>query len=168
MHRNAWTIFLITILLGAAYLAWAHGALPDRVASHFDAAGEADGWQSRTGFVVVMAATMAFSAAVFAGIALLIPRARDNLFNLPHRDDWLAPERRAQTVAQLTGELLLIGAATNLFFLALTAMTVQANRVVDGPARLGGAFWWVFALYMGVVLGWTGRVLWRYGRKPAG
>jgi hypothetical protein len=166
MPRTAWIVFAATLLLVAAHLTWAHGVLPDPVASHFGAGGVADNWQSRTGFVVTFGATVAFCAVTFLGIGLWLPRMPTSLVNLPNREHWLAPERRDETLAHITAQLLYLGAATNLFLLAMAHLTVQANREVEGTPTLSDAFWVIFGAYMLGVGVWTVRLLVRYSRDP--
>ena len=65
---------LALLLVTAAYvvaLAWAALVLPERVPSHFDAAGRVDDWSSRTGTLVFW---VAIGLVVLAGIPLLARR----------------------------------------------------------------------------------------------
>jgi hypothetical protein len=166
MTRSAWILFLATLVICAAYLAWAAGQLPDRVASHFGADGAADQWMSRTGFLVTFGATVGLSALVFASIAWWMPRMPDRWFNLPRRQAWLAPERRQRTIADITARLLRLGAATNLFFLGLAHTTLVANRSATEVPRLPAGFWVLFGVYMVLVAVWTVRFVRRFGRGP--
>ena len=93
---------LALLLVTAAYvvaLAWAALVLPERVPSHFDAAGRVDDWSSRTGTLVFW---VAVGLVVLAGIPLLarLVSAGDGTWiNMPQRskDHWFAPERRAES-----------------------------------------------------------------------
>ena len=71
------------------------------MASHFGAAGLADGFMPRTAYLVLMLAlTLAMPIAMVMTIGSLLrkPGAR---INLPNRDYWLDADRRADTVAFL-------------------------------------------------------------------
>lgn len=90
----------ILLLLVLAFLQYAYFAplLPERVASHFDAAGQADGWSSKTAFFVFNLAFVAGMALLFLGLTAWQGRIPSAWINLPHKDYWLAPERRAATL----------------------------------------------------------------------
>ena len=84
----------------AAYvvvLVWLGVSLPDRVPMHFDGAGDADSWGSRTEALVLWTV---LGVALLGGGALLARHATGGdgtWLNLPHKDYWLAPERRRRS-----------------------------------------------------------------------
>jgi hypothetical protein len=74
-------------------------SMPQMVASHFNSAGIATGHMAREVYLVVTITILLLPPILLVlmpRIALQSPRAR---INIPHREYWLAPERRAQTVA---------------------------------------------------------------------
>ncbi len=164
--RQAWTVYLISLLVAAMHLTWARNVLPAEVASHFVASGAADGWSSRDGFILGYGAVMAFTALIFAGLARLFPRLPSSAFNVPHRDYWLAPERRAATLAAVTASYLQVGTATSLFLVGIMHATVTANRQIVGEPRLPGWFWVLFSVYVVGVLAWAALLVRRYSRVP--
>src|SRR6185295_9706960 len=85
----------------AGFLAWSATELPARVASHFNFAGQPDGWMSRTSYLLVEAALAIGLPLFIVGISSLTRVLPARLWNLPHREYWLAPERRKQTSAWL-------------------------------------------------------------------
>lgn len=148
-------------LLGATalfglQLALAYPDLPDRVASHFDASGRADGFMPKGSFATLMAGLALGDLLLFAGIGWLLGRMPASLINMPNKEWWLAPERRAATVAELAGQLHWIGAGTQLLFVAVFELTARANA--GDEARLGGAFWYVLAGYLLYVAWWVVRM----------
>src|SRR5450631_3005064 len=73
--------------------------LPDRMASHFAASGAPNGWMSKTQFFIVFA--VVFLPALFVEFWLhrKIEKTPGARINLPNKEFWLAPERRAKTFA---------------------------------------------------------------------
>ena len=122
------------ILAAGAGVATTIGYLPDKVATHFGAGGRANGWMSRVEYAWMMTAlVLAMPLAVWLVLAIL-PRRWPRLVNLPHRDYWLAPERREATLDRLA----ILGATIALACVALLVFMhveiIDANRRV--PASL--------------------------------
>jgi uncharacterized membrane protein len=157
---------VLAVVAGGAIAAWYWPALPERVASHFDAAGRPDGWSSRGSFVGLMLGMTVFHAALFLGIEQLVRRAPSRWINLPHKDEWLAPARAAKTREVLAGHLLALGLATIVLVDLISAMTLAANA--GGAPRLGAGAWVLLAGFVAVTLGIVVRMLVVFGRRPAG
>jgi len=70
--------------------------------------------------------------------------------NLPHRDYWLAPERRPQTVDWISGQVAWLGCINVLFLAGIYWLTLQANHLnpVHLPLNLFLAFVAVFLMAM--------------------
>src|SRR4051812_3401648 len=83
------------------YLISSAPQLPDKVATHFGAGGRPDGWMSRTAHLLFMAAFGLAFPFFLVGLFYILRFMPDSSFNLPRRDYWLAPERRAETFAYL-------------------------------------------------------------------
>ena len=91
-------VLLVAILMCALVQAiYYYPRLPDRVASHFDARGQVDGWGTRNEFFVIEGVLIIGLAALVLFLDWLIPRMPASLVNMPNKDYWLAPERRAAT-----------------------------------------------------------------------
>ncbi len=76
--------------------------LPDRVATHFGADGQPNGWMSNTGSFGFQVVLLAGMGAVFTLVVPALVRSAPTLVNLPNRDYWLAPERRDEGIAKIT------------------------------------------------------------------
>ena len=165
MKRALPILFLSLALVVIAQAFWQHDRLPERVATHFNPDGQADGWMTRDNQTKAHLGLVLFIAAMIEGLARLGPRLPDGLVNLPHRDHWLAPERRAATHAWLAGLTRLIGCVLMLFFLALFHLVYRANLsgtpMLPAPAGLlvGGLLTTIGLLIAGVFL--------RFARPPA-
>jgi hypothetical protein len=108
--------------------------LPPLVASHFGAAGVPNGYMTRTVYAAFMLAfVIALPAFMVAVGWYALGRAGARL-NVPNRDYWLAPERRAATVAGLRTGILWFGVLLVTFLGYVHGLVVQANELV--PPRL--------------------------------
>lgn len=87
-------LYAFLFLAGLLMMAYYYPQMPPRMASHFAADGRANGWQSREGFFLLMLLVSASSAVVVA--PRQIAAKANARINLPNRDFWLAPERRAE------------------------------------------------------------------------
>ncbi len=159
--RNRW---LAIILLGAllvAFLGFVNGTaplLPDKVASHFNAQGRADGWMSKSGYltsVSLMGLALPLFIMALSYATRFIP---DWAVNLPNKDYWLAPVRRTETARRLLSYSAWLGCALVCLFGIMHALTIKANRAAE-PALdstvfmialisfLAAVALWVFGLY---------------------
>lgn len=165
MGKALHALFLALVAAAIAQALWQHDRLPERVASHFNAAGVANGWMSRDSQTAAHVGVALFMAAMFEGIAWLGPRLPKELINLPHRDYWLAPERRAATQAWLDGLVRLLGCVLMAFLLALFHQVYRANLGAKPMLTLPTA------LITGGLLVTTGLILagvfLRFARPPA-
>lgn len=151
-------------LLAAAHIAWFYGALPERVASHFGPTGAADGWMSRSAFAMSYVGLVVGMAALFGGTGWWLRRFPTSMINLPHREFWLAPERREETLAALGRLMSGIGLATVGFLGVVFHLCLKAN--LDGTFRLGSGIFVALALYLGLLGAWIVLLLLRFGRPP--
>lgn len=162
--RFAGRALLVAAFALCAETAWAFSVLPETVASHFDLAGRADGWSSKSGFLALYLALSLGIAALFGGLGWLLPRLPDALINLPNKDYWLAPERRAATLQRACDALRWMGVATLGLLLALLHLTVRAN-LREPPVELGPYGWVPVAVYL-VVLAWLTVAMLLSYRRP--
>ncbi len=158
------------LLVFAAYvvaLAWAALVMPERVPSHFDGSGQADGWSSRTSVIVFWTVT---GLVVLLGVPALgrLATAGDGTWvNMPQcsKDYWFAPERRAEFRVRLADDMDGFAALTALLLVTMLVVTTWV-----GSSGRDGVPWWVLALALSLYLVaagvWTVRLLRKY-RPPA-
>jgi uncharacterized membrane protein len=124
--------FLYLCFVG--YLVYSAALLPERVATHFNAQGQPDGWMSRSSHLAFTTlfgfAFPLFLVTLFYVIRFLPPQG----LNIPHRDYWLAPERRLETFDYLFGHSMWLAGATLGLLLGIQFLIVQANT--QGRAHL--------------------------------
>ena len=153
----------LILLAAAADIAWFYPRLPERLATHFNGTGVADGYTGKVGFVVAQGCTLAGLAALFVGLAWIIPHMPVSLINLPHRDYWLAPPRRVATLETIHRFMLGLAVVTIGFLAGLLHLMLLANA--HPPPRLGPGFGLLVAIQIASVLGLVVRLLWRFRKR---
>lgn len=130
MKNNLVPIFVLVLLTAGYALLVLGGAahLPERVAIHFGLDGRANGWADRQQ-ATLMFETLIVVPVIFLLLALAMEIMPAGAFNLPNRDYWLAPERRAQTVAVISRMVLWIGCLMVLFLAGIFGLTMEANHL---------------------------------------
>lgn len=127
--RSGTAIFLLVLLAILAFVWSTSSTLPDIVASHFGPAGTADGFVPRhryvallTIFIVGVPCAVAFLPGIAAG------NGGKNL-RIPHRDYWLAPERRENTIAFIQRHARWFASILALFMGYVHWLVLRANAV---------------------------------------
>src|ERR1700680_775768 len=97
-----WIAFLLLCLLVIGEAVYYLPMLPDRLATHFDRSGHANGWTDKATFtrnIAVVAAIIAIIFGLAMGLAGWMNRIPEGLINLPNKNYWLGAERREATFA---------------------------------------------------------------------
>jgi uncharacterized membrane protein len=94
-------LFLVLAAYSAVDFSAHYSQLPAVVASHFDARGVANGWQTKSVFLGFFVGAVALASVLAFGVPNIISKMPAKLINLPYKDYWLAPERRTSTIAFL-------------------------------------------------------------------
>jgi uncharacterized membrane protein len=158
--RKALAALILSHVALVVVVASTYGLLPDRVATHFGPDGRADGWASRPDYATYLLSSSVLLSIMCAGPLYLARKLPDSLINIPERDYWLAPGRRADAYSRLFALGLWIAAATTGLFVALHLLTVRANRA--RPPRLATAE--AFGLVL-VFLAVLGAVVWGFSAR---
>jgi Protein of unknown function (DUF1648) len=130
MNRLPITLFWLLVALFVSYVISSSSVLPKQMATHFDGGGMPNGWMSRNGYIRFM---LAFGLGVpffVVGLHYLLARYAGNQFNIPNREYWLAPERRADTLRFVIYHSWWLGCLMLLFILA--SQSEAEKRVVAG------------------------------------
>ncbi len=154
MHAGKSPLLFAFFVACAAAFVWLTSArLPALVASHFGGSGAADGFMPHDTYVCFMLAfVLGFPAllVVLTWLAIASPKTR---INLPNKDYWLAPERRAATVVFLRGGILWFGAMLVAFLCYVHWLVVLANEAQ--PPRLANS-WFI----SGLVIFFAAMLIW--------
>lgn len=156
---------LVALLICAgAFICLSSQSLPPMVASHFDAAGQVNGHMPRGAYIaILMLITLGIPLFVVlvSSRALSAPNAR---INLPNRDYWLAPERRAETIGFLSRQMATLTAMLVVFLCYVQWLVVRANArtppALDSRSLKAG-----LAVLLVCILIWTLRLVQRFRRK---
>jgi hypothetical protein len=130
--------FVLAFVLPGLFVWLTSAALPPLVASHFSAGGAANGFMARASYVGFMAAIAVVVPLLMALSGRLVATLPEHRINLPNRDYWLAPQRKASTVAFLRTMCTGFAAALAFFlcfvhWLVVRAQAVQPPRLEEAP-----------------------------------
>ena len=126
--------------------------LPERVATHFDAAGRANGWMTRSQHGWGSAAVHLGVAAFLVGLGALMRLLPPGVMNLPNKDYWRRPENYPAACAFMRVWLRWLAAVMLVWGTLMDWQLVLANQVV--PPRLDSTAVWVLTGgFLAVVLG---------------
>jgi uncharacterized membrane protein len=152
---------LALIACAAVFICLSGRDLPRLVAAHFDAAGHATGYLRRGPYVAILL----LIAVVVPVLVVIIPcRALahpDVRVNLPNRDYWLAPERRAATVRFLSRQMALFAWLLVIFLCYAQWLVVRANAL-SPPTLDSRAFLTGLVLFLACIVLCIGRLVRRF------
>jgi len=156
-NRIVYAILALSMSVGLVlqYFYWPH--LPLRVATHFGAGGQPDDWMDKSQATIMQCGLQAIMPLFFVGIGWVIPLFPNSMINVPHREYWLAPERRARTLGKMKSMLGQFALCLSLFVTVIGHLTFRAN-VTNGPLELHwflismGLFFISIAIVIGVHL----------------
>jgi uncharacterized membrane protein len=148
----------------APIVVWTTSAqLPARVASHFAKGGYANGFMGHDAYVLFMLAMTTLLPLVVVACIGLVPRVATSSLSLRYREHWLAPQRRAETMATLATWGCAFGVLLVLFLTGIHFLTLEANART--PPRLDeGAFFAVLVAFLVLLAAWIGFMVIRFGR----
>jgi uncharacterized membrane protein len=164
--RPFWPYALLAFawLAFAAYVWWSAGQLPDKVATHFGVNGRPNAWQTHTGYIAFMllfgAAIPAFILTTFA----ILRRLNGWGLNIPHKDYWLAPERRRATFDFVQRQGIWLALLLVAFFAGVHYFILMANA--HAPAQLPAEFAVLAGGFLVATLMWGAKLLSHFSRKP--
>jgi hypothetical protein len=156
--------FALHVACATAFVWVTSLGLPGLVASHFGAAGAANGYMTRSFYIVFMVAFVIGLPALMVIVTWHAVGSAKARLSLPNRDYWLAPERRAETIAFLRVGVLWFGALLVTFLCYVHVLVVLANEAQ--PAQLAQS-WFIGGLvvYFVVLLVGVRMFLGRFRRR---
>jgi|SRR5579871_1823512 len=120
-------LFFAIFVAAIAQAVYAFPQMPARMASHFSASGTPNGWMTREQFFVVYAITFLPALLVEFWVARRIAGTSEARINLPNKEYWLAPERRAETLAYFQTFFAWYGCALLLLLVFVFELAMRAN-----------------------------------------
>jgi uncharacterized membrane protein len=153
----------------AAYAAFHFSAyyqqLSEVVASHFNASGVPNGWQTKASFFSMLIGVSVLAAAIGFGVPRIIATMPPELINLPNKRYWLAPERAAETMEFLTRHFAWFGCALFLLIILTFDYAIQCNLQPGNPPSPARLFFTLGGFLLFAILS-TARIFKRFGRPP--
>jgi len=159
-------LFLFLAAYAAIHFSAYYPQLPEVVASHFDAHGVANGWQTKSAFFGVFVGVTVLAAVVGFGVPRIIGVVPAQLINLPNKRYWLAPEHLAETLKFLNTYFAWFGCGVYLIMILTFNYAVQSNLHPDNPPDVS-RMWYILAGFTAFMVVWTVRLLRRFLRPPA-
>lgn len=158
------SLFLgILSLAAAGQNAYYWTKLPERVATHFGAQGDPDGWMDRNSATMLMLVVQLVIPWFIVGIAYATKYMPASLINIPNREYWLAPERRVLSLFFMQRFVTAIACVMSMFMMAVNHLTFRANMAATSLNMQ--AFVLVMALFL-ISVGVLVVAMWRRFRLP--
>jgi hypothetical protein len=144
MLRISSISFAAVLFVVAWFIATTTAQLGDPVATHFGGGFVANGWEQRDGYLRFALSFATVLPLIVALIVGWVPRLFPRFINLPHRDYWLAPERRSATLETVAVRAVVLGMLVSLFMGGVHWLILQANAVI--PPRLPADLFWMMLI----------------------
>jgi uncharacterized membrane protein len=158
-------VFVLIVLLTLAKGLYDYPLLPDRLASHFDVSGTPNGWMMKPAFFAVGIVAIVVSALAGFVVPRAIAATSDARIRVPHKEYWLAPERRAETFAFFKRYFAWYGCALLVTEVLAMEFAIAANS--HAPIRLpAGPMLFVISAFVVFNLLWTVRIFRRFSKMP--
>lgn len=165
MGRNvALKIVALLLVVAVAQAAFYFGQFPDRVATHFDVKGNADGWLGKRAATLMMLGFQCGTPLFILAMGKLASRMPESMLNIPDKEYWMHPDRKADALLVSSNYLAWIAVLVALFIAVLNHLTFLANRD-SAPLRLG---WFAAAmtLFLLSVLALSVRMVLHFKIRP--
>jgi uncharacterized membrane protein len=159
-------VFALLVFLGFLQARNFAKAMPDVMATHFGASGSANGFATKTQFLVLEFVLLGVCLLIGFGIPFIISKTPPSLINLPNKDFWLAPVRRDHTLSVLRIHMAWFACALLTFLIVVHQLVFNANQSV--PHHLNGPqFTMALVAFLGFTLLWTLRLIGYFSKTPA-
>ncbi len=165
MSLRVWGLYGLALVVKIGTVVYATVKLPERIASHFGPSGAADGWSSRSSYLIFSILLGAFILLGLPVLGRLLTLDSGAGMNIPNKEYWLRPENRPELRRRLTGDMVFLGAVTGLLLSWIDLLVVQANQ--SAAPSLGASSWVAIGAYLAIVLGWSIWMLTKRYAVPA-
>jgi serine/threonine-protein kinase len=164
-HRVTWSVFTVLLLFATLFVAGTASELPLTVAAHFDAAGRANAYMSRGGYIrFVLCVAVGLPVIVVAILTAVYSRATN--LKLPNREYWLDPQRVDQTRAFLMAHGVWFGSLLVILGCFVHWLELAANRL-QPPHLSNSSFAAVLIAFLIATAAWLTALMFAF-RRPAG
>lgn len=163
--KFAWFSLVVAAVIYAGIIIVWSPALPDTVATHFGASGEANDWMSRQNYLLFMLFFGLGMAAFIIGTCYLARLFPPSLLNVPNAVYWRKPENYQRACGIVLDWSVWLSALTLLWLVTLHYQVVQANQLPSPSLDSNAAFWSmiVYLVLLGILIV---ALLWTFFRLP--
>jgi uncharacterized membrane protein len=158
-------IFVLLVLYAAVHFSYYYPQMPEVVASHFDKHGAPNSWQTKSSFFSVFVGVSVLALVIGFVIPRLIALTPAQLMNLPNKQYWLAPERRAETLQFFAGYFGWMACALYLLIILVFDFAVQSNLHPQNPPD-ATRFWYILGGFLLFTILTTVRMMRKFLRSP--
>ncbi len=144
-------ILFFLIALFISQCVYYYPNLPERMASHFNAAGEPDGWMSKQGYFLFLGGILSFIILEFTLLPWIIRKAPVRLINMPNREFWFADERREETLRVIGSYFEWFSSALLALFIGINQLAIRANLTGE---NLSAQSWLILGAFLVFVVVW--------------
>ena len=120
--------------------------LPESVPSHFGSNGKATSFSSKEMMIGSHLAVIGVLLVIFGIVGALLKNGKASYINVPNREYWFAPERRAQSSNDVLSLLLWI--FCSVLALMLLVFYSKAESAILETNKLGAAFYIGLAFFL--------------------
>ncbi len=140
-------VFSVGLAMIVLLQVWILGVqLPGEVPIHFDLNGEPDRYSSRETHLWTMTGLVIGTTAFLLMVSWVTPKIPDSMINMPNKDYWFAPERRATSITKVQTTLVWVGVLTTLLFSSLAFLSWLVG--MQYAASISPWIWIAVVLYM--------------------
>ena len=164
MKSIAYAIIGATILAMGAQLFFYYPKLPAQLASHFNGAGQPDGWTDKAPFFIGYFILQLLLLSLMIGLGKSMHLLPAHLINVPNKEVWLVEEYADQFYAMNELMLTWIAAATSTFLVFVFQLVIVAN--LQQQPLMSIPVWVGTVVYLGIIFGMCAIFFLRLNRGP--
>jgi hypothetical protein len=160
-------VLVAAVAVAAAMFIYLSSAgFPDVGATHFDARGQPNASMGRGVYRGYMAFLVIVVPLLVAGLPVWVSRRWPMLLNIPNREYWLAPERRAETLTSLRTRTAVLAIAMVGLICFVHVLVMRANagdqpELDQRPLLVG------LGTFIAFMIGWIVSLYRRFRRPGA-
>ena len=166
--KTSWlsaVVFTIVLVGYFAFLDCTYSVMPPRMATHFDAQGQANGWMNRSSAVIFQGVIGLIVPGVLLAVIFMLRFAPQKQINMPRADFWFGPEHRRETCAYIMRQGFWLASMLVLFQYAIWYELIQSNSEKIPQLSLT-VFLSVIGVFAVALVAWVMN-LFRHFRKTA-
>ncbi|MEP7075331.1 MAG: DUF1648 domain-containing protein [Acidobacteriota bacterium] len=146
-------IFLVVAVAAfVVQMMYIYPNLPATVASHFDAAGNPNGWMTKGVFLIIEIGLIVLVVGEFLLVPRFVRRLPPSLVNMPNKEYWLAPEHIDETMEIFRSYFEVFGGVIVALFVVVNQFVYAANTA---RSNLPGSIWMVIVAFLLFTVVWV-------------